>query len=531
MGMKPRGPVGHKMLTRAQPRVLQKRMRVRQLRRGDFDAVVTLQKACFPGMEPWLREQFESQIKTFAEGQLCIEYDGTIVASASSLIVHHDVHSDWHDWREISGNGYISSHAPDGDTLYGIEMMVHPQFRGLRLSRRLYDARKDLARRLNLSRIIVGGRIPGYHKHAQEMSADEYVARVQAKELADPVFTAQIANGFELRRLIPGYFPADSESRGYASFLEWINHDYRRAGVQTFQAVQNVRLAAVQYMMRKVQSFEEFTWHVEFFVDAAADYKSDFVVFPELFTTQLLSITPEVRPGLAARSLAEFTPQYEDLFVRLAIKYNINIVGGSQFTVENGQLHNVAYLFRRDGTIGRQYKLHITPSERRWWGVSGGNKLEVFDTDRGKIAILLCYDIEFPELARVAARRGARILFVPFNTNERYGYLRVRLCAQARCIENHVYVITAGCTGNLPDVENADVHYAQSAIYTPSDVQFSREGIAAECTPNIETVIVHDVDIELLRRHRHSGTTQNWDDRRRDLYRIVYRDGEQENNI
>src|SRR5690606_12916447 len=101
------------------------------------------------------------------------------------------------------------------------------------------------------------------------------------------------------------------------------------------------------------------------------------------------------------------------------------------------------------------------------------------------------------ELCRIAADKGAQIFFVPFNTDTREGYLRVRYCAQARCIENHVYTAIAGCTGNLPFVENVDIHYAQSGIFTPSDVSFTRDGIAAECTPNIETVIIHDVDTEL----------------------------------
>ncbi len=498
---------------------------------SDFDQLVEMQLACFPGMKPWTRQHIESQLAVFPDGQMCVEYDGKVVASSASLIVSYDLHSDWHDWREVADNGYIRNHDPHGDTLYGIEIMVHPDYRGHRLSRRLYDARKQLVRRLNLSRIIIGGRIPGYQQHADEMTADEYVERVQSKELYDPVFTAQVANGFELRRLIPNYLPGDQESRGYATFLEWINHDYRRDGRPTFMAVQNVRIASVQYQMRKIAAFDELAQHVEFFVDSAADYNSDFVLFPELFTTQLLSISKETRPGLAARGLAEFTPQYEEIFTTFAIRYNVNIIGGSQFCLEDGVLYNVSYLFRRDGTIGRQYKMHITPSERRWWGVSPGDRLEVFDTDAGKIAILICYDVEFPELARMAVRRGAQILFVPFNTNERYGYLRVARCSQARCIENHVYVVTAGCTGNLPDVENADVHYAQSAIYTPCDVMFSRDGVAAECTPNIETVIIHDLDIEMLRRHRYDGTTTNWNDRRRDVYQVVYRDGDEDKKI
>ena len=104
----------------------------------------------------------------------------------------------------------------------------------------------------------------------------------------------------------------------------------------------------------------------------------------------------------------------------------------AKFTVEGDRLYNVAYLFRRDGTLEKQYKLHITPSERKWWGVTHGDRVHVFETDRGRIAILICYDIEFPEIVRIAVRKGAQILFVPFNTDERHGYLRVRICAQAR---------------------------------------------------------------------------------------------------
>jgi predicted amidohydrolase len=190
--------------------------------------------------------------------------------------------------------------------------------------------------------------------------------------------------------------------------------------------------------------------------------------------------------------------------------------------VEDGVLRNAAFLFRRDGSIDKQYKLHITPNERRWWGIEPGDGLKVFDTDRGRIAILICYDVEFPELARIAAAEGAHTFFVPFNTNDRLGYLRVRSCAQARAIENQVFVAIAGCAGNLPFVENADIHYSQCGIFTPSDVGFARDAIAAESTPNIETVLTHDVDVELLRRNRHAGTVRPWTDRRGDLYRVHY---------
>ncbi len=177
--------------------------------------------------------------------------------------------------------------------------------------------------------------------------------------------------------------------------------------------------------------------------------------------------------------------------------------------------------FRRNGGIGKQYKLHVTPEERHWWGVEPGNRIEVFETDRGSVSIQIGYDITFPEVARIATRQGAEIIFVPFCTDERYAYLRIRYCAQARCIENHVYVAIAGTVGNLPSVENMDVQYAQSGIFTPSDIPFTRDAISSETTPNIETVIVDDVDLELLKRHREGGTVLNWRDRRTDLYDVV----------
>jgi predicted amidohydrolase/ribosomal protein S18 acetylase RimI-like enzyme len=499
---------------------------VRPLRIEDFDALVALQARCFPGMPTWTVEQIESQLRHFPEGQFCVEYDGALVASAGSLIVDFEKHEDWHNWKAISDSGYIRNHNALGDTLYGIEIMVDPEFRGLKLARRLYEARKQLARSRNIRRIIIAGRIPGYSEHASAMSASEYADHVIAKKLYDPVLTVQLSNGFALKGLIPDYLPSDIESNGFATFLEWTNLDFVRDPNQRFQAVTRVRLCLVQYMMRRVASFEEFAKQCEFIVDVGSDYKSDFVVFPELFTTQLLSLIDRERPSAAARKLAEFTPRYLELFNDLAIKYNVNIVGGSQFAVEGDDLFNISYLFRRDGTIGKQYKIHVTPNEARWWGVSPGNSVEVFDTDRGKVAILICYDSEFPELARVAAAKGAKILFVPFNTDERYGYLRVRHCSQARAIENQMYVAISGCVGMMPFVDNADMHYAQCAVLTPSDFPFARDAVASESMPNIETVVVHDVDLELLRRNRVDGTVRPWTDRRRDLYSVRYNDPE-----
>ncbi len=500
----------------------ERKLLVRPLTADDHPALVAMGERCFPGMKPWTRGHIESQVAIFPEGQIAIEVDGALAASCSTVVVSSfDYAEQWHDWARVSDNGFISNHDPDGDVLYGIEIMVDPAYRGMRLARRLYNARKELARRLNLRSIIIGGRIPGYGEHADRVSAREYVEEVIAKQLYDPVLTTQLANGFVLKRLIPNYLPGDEASRGYATFLEWPNLDFQpESKRRVARAVEPVRLAVVQYEVRPIDDFSRFARQTEFFVDVAADKGSDFVLFPELYTSQLLSVAPSQRAEEGARMVAAYTERFLELMTGLAVKYDIHIVGGSQFTVEDDRLHNVAYLFRRDGTLEKQYKLHITADERRWWGVRGGTEVRSFTTDRGPVAILVGYDVQFPELGRIVADSGARIVFVPFTATDRNEYYALRVCAQARAMENHVYVAMSGVVGNLPFVDNADVHYAVSGIYTPSDVAFSRDGIAAETTPNIEAVLVQDLDLELLRRHRELGTFRNLADRRKDIYAV-----------
>ncbi len=150
--------------------------------------------------------------------------------------------------------------------------------------------------------------------------------------------------------------------------------------------------------------------------------------------------------------------------------------------------------------------------------MKGGDKLQVFDTDAGKIGICICYDVEFPELARLYAEQGMEILFVPFLTDTQNGYTRVRHCAQARAIENECYVATAGCVGNLPKVNNMDIQYAQSAIFTPSDFSFPTNSIKAEATPNTEMTIIADVDLSMLKELHNHGSVHTLKDRRKDLY-------------
>jgi predicted amidohydrolase len=209
---------------------------------------------------------------------------------------------------------------------------------------------------------------------------------------------------------------------------------------------------------------------------------------------------------------------------RLAVSYNVNIIGGSHPTREaDGEVYNISYVFLRDGSIHEQHKIHPTPNERYWWNVKGGNKVNVIDTDCGPIGVLICYDVEFPEIVRHVVDQGAAIVFVPFCTDERQSYLRVRYCSQARAVENQCYVVMAGNVGNLPKVDNMDIQYSQSCVLTPCDFPFARDGIAADTTPNVEMVAIADLPLDSLRGARQGGTVQNLKDRRFDLYSVTWR--------
>lgn len=498
----------------------EKKIELRQIEAQDIDKIIELQKRCFPNMDPWKREHLRSHLAIFPEGQFCVEYDGIIIGSCSSLIINFEEYNDQHSYDQITANGYITNHDPSGLDLYGIEVMVDPEYRRMKIGRRLYDARKNLAKELNLRGILIGGRIPNYHKYAVEMTPREYVNEVINHNIFDPVLTFQIMNGFVLNRINPRYLKDDKASLSYATLMQWHNIDYQPVQKKQFKTSHPVRISLVQYEMKKIGSFEDFATQCEYFVEVSSTYKSDFIVFPEIFTTQLLSFLAEKSPSQSVRQLSEFTEEYIRLFTDLAVKYNVNIIGGSHFVEEDHSIYNIAYLFRRDGTIEKQYKLHITPNERKWWGIQPGNEISVFDTDCGKVAILICYDIQFPELARIVTDLGANIIFCPFCTDDRQGYLRVRYCAQARAVENQVFTVIAGTVGNLTHTVNMDIQYAQSAIFTPSDFTFPRDGIIAECHPNIEQLIVGDVDLELLRRIRHSGSVLQLKDRRTDLFEV-----------
>jgi len=505
-------------------RVPRHKLKLRNLQLQDFEDVREIMNLVYSDFGgTWTRDEFEEQIKRFPEGQICIENKGKAVAVALSVIVDYSKYGDNHNYNQITGNGKLTTHDPKGGTLYAVDVFVHPQFQGLRLGRRLYDARKELCRRLNLRRIIAGGWMPGYKQYIEKMTPQSYIEFVKRRELYDPVLSFQLGNDFHVRKVMENYWP---ENRGgynsMATLLEWINIDYTEPEKSPLFAERKsvVRVGVVQWQMRKVESLYELLQNVEFFVDAVSGYKADFVVFPELFNAALMAPFNKLQPGDAMRQLSTYTEQIRSELLQMAVSYNVNIISGSMPEYRDQNLYNVSYLLRRDGTSDEQYKLHITPDESNYWGVQGGSRLKVFDTDVGRIGILICYDVEFPELPRLLAAQGMDILFVPFCTDTKNAYLRVRHCAHARAIENECYVVIAGNVGNLPNVENMDIQYAQSGVFTPSDFLFAQDAVAAEAVPNTESTLVVDLNLDLLKQVRTAGSVRNMASRRHDLYKV-----------
>lgn len=527
------------------------RVSVRQMTAEDIPAVVELQARVYPERAlAWSPEELSQHLAVFPEGQLvAVDETGRLLGSASSMIIDWDDYAESAKWSTITGNGTFSTHNPLGKTLYGADMCVDPEARQQGIGSLLYRARKKLIQDRGLKRLLTGGRIPGYALVAQEMTPQEYVADVVRGKRKDVTLSFQLANGLVVLDVVPEYLD-DPQSRGFATLLEWLNPEYvtnvsleareEEAALEELAEearrlrprISRVRIAAIQYLLRPITRFDDFATQVEFFVHGAQEYHSHFVVFPEYFTMQLLSYLREPAPARAVRLLAQISSDYEDLFKRLAAQTGLYIIAGTHPVIQQGELFNAAHLFTPNGRVFRQKKVHLTPTEKGSYQMSRGHGFYVYHTDYGRISILVCYDVEFPEAARVLAEGGAQILFVPFCTDERQAFCRVRYCSQARAIENQIYVAMAGTVGNLPDVPLMATHYGQAAILTPSDYFFARDGIAAEGIVNQEQMVITDVDLDLLEEQRVSGTVIPLHDLIKDAYdRVIHyadrRDGEE----
>ena len=492
---------------------------VRKLRLEDYEDLKNSMIQAYGNVnEFWRESSIRTLVDIFPEGQFCIEVDGKVAACALSIIVLYELYGDNHTYHEIVGNFTFNTHTDDGDILYGIEVFVSPEFRGLRLGRRLYNERKDLCEKLNLKGILIGGRLPNFHLHSDMYSPREYIEKVRDREIEDPVLNFQLANNFHVLKVLKNYLKGDTESEEFAALMQWNNIYYSRKPNAMNDSI--IRLGLVQWQMRPFKNIDEFFEQVEFFIDVLADYKADFVVFPEFFNTPLLAPYNHLPEHEAMRELAKHTETIKDKLSEYAIAYNVNIIAGSMPLEEDGSLYNSSYLLHRNGKVSDFRKIHITPNEKKYYGMVGGDKVKVIDTDCGKVGLLICYDVEFPELSRILADQGMKILFVPYLTATQNAYTRVRACAQARAIENECYVAITGCIGNLPGVSNMDIQYGQAAVFTPSDFPFPVDAVKAEATPNTEMTIIVDVDLMMLKELHHNGSVKIMKDRRKDLYEV-----------
>ena len=492
------------------------------LKISDFEIVKSMMSEAYKAVDDpyWEKKQIQKLITSFPDGQVAVTVNDEIVGFALSIIVSMDKFGEQHTYKQITANYTFSSHDPDGDTLYGIDVVVRPEYRGLRLGRRLYEYRKQLCESLNLKGIVFGGRLPNYHQYAKSITPKEYIEKVRLKEIEDPVLNFHLSNDFQAIKILKGYLEGDQASKEYAVLLKWHNIYFEKPSKKANYIKKTVRLGLVQWQMRPYENLDSLMQQVNFFVDALSAYKADFALFPEFFNAPLMAKYNHLGEPEAIRKLAEYTERIVNDFSQLSVSNNINIITGSMPEIVDGRLYNAGYLCRRDGSTERFEKLHITPDEKKCWGINGGNTLKAIDTDCGKIGVLICYDVEFPELPRILADEGMNILFVPFLTDTQNGYSRVRYCAQARAIENECYVAIAGSVGNLPKVNNMDIQYAKSMVFTPCDFAFPTEGIKSEATPNTEMIVIADVDIDQINELHNYGSVKNLKDRRLDLYSL-----------
>ena len=499
----------------------------RRWRHEDIPEIIVCSRATYhdyPEEYIFTQRHYEMQFAAFPQGQFVAVCGKKIIGYATCMIVSID-DDFWYDVDELTGAGTFSTHNQDGDTLYGADIAVHPDYQRRGVAMLLYKRRRSVLKRYNLRQMIAFGRLSGYRNYAGKMTAEQYVEKVTNGELQDPALNAHLKAGFHVKK-VQLDITVDRSSLNYSTFLVMLNPDFNVAKKKISSAVfpkiqaRRVRVCAAQYHMRAIQSFQNLERSVEFFIDSADSYHCHFLLFPEYFTYQLLSFIKHLSMKEAAEKLAGYTDRYVNMFKRFAQKYNIYIIGGSHPVLRDGKYYNTAHLFTPSGNVYTQEKLHITPVERNEGGIEPGTALRIFRTPLARIAIQVCYDIEFPEAARLLTLAGAEIIFVPCYTEEKKAYYRVRHCAQARAVENFIYVVMTGSVGNMLTQSGSFLNYSQAAILTPSDFSFPEKGIEGEADPNVETVVVSELALSSLSQQRHVATVRPLHDMRPDLYEL-----------
>lgn len=278
----------------------------------------------------------------------------------------------------------------------------------------------------------------------------------------------------------------------------------------------NVRIATAQYDISFLENWQHYQNKVERWVTEAVEQDAKILLFPEYASMELASLFGKDVYSSLSKQLAamqSLRDDYLDLFLALAKKYQCIIQAGSfPVKIESGAYRNRAYLFMPDGRIEYQDKLMMTRFENEQWLIQKGDELKCFDTDYGKIAINICYDSEFPMLARKQVEAGANLILVPSCTDTLAGYHRVKIGCQARALENQCYVVQSVLVGDAPWSEAVDVNIGAAAVYTPVDRGFPDNGVLAVGNMNEAQWVIAEVSLSACGTVREQGQVFNYRD-------------------
>lgn len=283
------------------------------------------------------------------------------------------------------------------------------------------------------------------------------------------------------------------------------------------------RLAAAQYPIDRHRSLQDWQRKLETYVNQAASQGARILVFPEYGSMELVALLEDGKERDLHEQIEDmqaYRETYVDFHRQLAEKHRVYIVSASfPVKISDGEFHNRAWLFSPEGTVGYQDKLQMTRFENEQWSISAGDELKVFETRYGRIGILICYDSEFPLLARRQVDQGAEIIIVPSCTDTLAGYHRVRYSCLARALENQCYVVQSPTVADATWNDAVDINVGAAAVYTPMDYGFPPNGILAEGEMNRAGWVYADIDLDEMQKLRTTGQVLNhrdWDGQFRD---------------
>lgn len=447
--------------------------------------VMTQLPPCFVASRPLGAAHARSILERNPHGVLEARRNGVVVARAFSVRGPRSWLTERPSWERVSDGGLARNDDPDGEVIW-----IH----GLQATTAFEDGDRAAV-------------LEAFVAHLTRLRGQTVAVAVEAGVAA----AVQRVLGPVTALPIPGHFPGE-QGRVDAVLLTHPGQVSRPHPAEP----DHVRIAAVQATLRAATSIEEpFARHAAAVADAARR-GAQIVLFPELLTTEWLALDrSSVDLHAAIRAIDEHRTIYLTRFSEFARLHGVAIVAGTHYTRNGSELENVAYAFEPDGSVHVQPKLHPTPYEAETYGLLPSQGVRPLRLGGVRCAIVVCYDAEFPEVARAARAGGAEVLLVPYNTELAAGHHRVRRAASARAVENQMYVVTAGAVGRFEHRFDVEDHYAASAAFAPSDHGFPDDGVLAELAPNAADLLVVDLDLARLRSSLRTGAVRPWLDRHR----------------